>query len=147
MPEFSEIAAFFTRHYMMCGAWIVVLILLIVFQFKIMVARVKKTTANMAIQMVNKQEGLFVDVRTVDNFKQGHIANSINVTALEIKEGKLQRIEKNRNKPVILVGKDKFDTDTFNSARLLKKNGFSQIYVLSGGIMEWSSDNLPLSVK
>lgn len=147
MVEFSELSAFFTRHYMMCGAWIVVLVLLIVVQAKLLLARVSKATINAAVQMVNKQDGIFVDIRSPDNFIKGHIANSINVTAIEIKAGKLNRIDKKKEKPVIIVGKDKLDTDSFNSARELKKNGFTQVFILDGGIIEWSAANLPLSVK
>ena len=144
MVEFS---AFFTRHYMMCGAWIVVLVLLITVQAKLLLARVSKATINAAVQMVNKQDGIFVDIRTPDNFSKGHIANSVNVTAIEIKAGKLNRIDKKKEKPVIIVGKDKLDTDSFNSARELKKNGYTQVFILEGGIIEWSAANLPLSVK
>lgn len=147
MVEFSELSAFFTRHYMMCGAWIVVLVLLITVQAKLLLARVSKATINAAVQMVNKQDGIFVDIRTPDNFSKGHIANSINVTAIEIKAGKLNRIDKKKEKPVIIVGKDKLDTDSFNSARELKKNGYTQVFILEGGIIEWSAANLPLSVK
>lgn len=147
MVEFSELSAFFTRHYMMCGAWIVVLVLLITVQAKLLLARVSKATINAAVQMVNKQGGIFVDIRTPDNFSKGHIANSVNVTAIEIKAGKLNRIDKKKEKPVIIVGKDKLDTDSFNSARELKKNGYTQVFILEGGIIEWSAANLPLSVK
>ncbi len=147
MVEFSELSAFFTRHYMMCGAWIVVLVLLITVQAKLLLARVSKATINAAVQMVNKQDGIFVDIRTPDNFSKGHIANSVNVTAIEIKAGKLNRIDKKKEKPVIIVGKDKLDTDSFNSARELKKNGYTQVFILEGGIIEWSAANLPLSVK
>ena len=147
MVEFSELSAFFTRHYMMCGAWIVVLVLLITVQAKLLLARVSKATINAAVQMVNKQDGIFVDIRTPDNFSKGHIANSVNVTAIEIKAGKLNRIDKKKEKPVIIVGKDKLDTDSFNSASELKKNGYTQVFILEGGIIEWSAANLPLSVK
>ncbi|MBU3826791.1 MAG: rhodanese-like domain-containing protein [Candidatus Anaerobiospirillum merdipullorum] len=143
----QQFSAFFTRHYMMCGGWLVVVVLLVVVQFKLMTARIKKTTTNSAVIMVNRQEGIFVDVRSADKFGQGHIANAVNVTATDIKNGKLQRIERNKDKPVIIVGKDKYDTDCFNSARALKKSGFTQVYVLEGGILEWDAANLPLTTK
>lgn len=147
MPELSEISAFFVRHYMLCGGWLVVLALLVVMQAKIMIANVKKTTTATAVFMANKEDGLFVDIRSLENFKKGHITNAINITASEIKEGKVQRIERNKDKPVIVVGKDKFDTECFNSARELKKLGFTRVFVLDGGIIGWSDANLPLTVK
>lgn len=147
-PEFmSELTGFISRHLMMCGAWIAVLVLLIVVQIRIMTAKVQKASSAIAIMMVNKQEGLFVDVRPADRFGQGHIAHAVNVTSADIKEGRFQRIERYKDKPVILVGKDKFDSDCFNSARTLKKSGYSNVFILEGGIAEWSNQNLPLSTK
>ena len=147
-PEFlSDFSTFFSRHYMMCVGWIVVLVLLIAMQFKLLTVRVKKISTNAAVMLINHDNGVFVDVRTPENFKRGHIANSVNITAAEIKEGKVNRIERNRDKPVILVGRDKFDSECFNSANNLKKNGFTQVTILEGGIAEWSNTNLPLTTK
>lgn len=144
---FNELIAFFSRHMMMSGAWLVVLVMLIAVQFKITTARVKKTTSTIAVMMVNKEDGVFVDVRPADRFSQGHIANSVNITAGDIKGGRITRIERSKDCPVILVGKDKFDTDCFNSARVLKKNGFGKVFILDGGILEWSNQNLPLTTR
>lgn len=143
----NEFPDFFMRHYFMVGAWIVVLAMLIVVQFKIMVARIPKANSNAAIALVNREEGVFVDVRTLDLFLQGHISNAINITASDIKGGKTNRIENSKDKPVILVGKDKFDSECFNCGRLLKKQGFTKVYTLEGGMMEWINANLPVSTK
>lgn len=145
--QWTQFSAFFMRHYMMCGAWLVVLVLLIVMQFKIMTARIKKATVNSAVMMVNRQSGIFVDVRSAEKFAQGHIANAVNITAADIKGGKVQRIDRSKEAPVIIVGRDKYDTDCFNSAKLLKQRGFTQVFVLEGGIADWESANLPLTQK
>lgn len=144
---FNELLAFCSRHMFMSGAWLVVLVMLIAVQFKLSTARVKKASSNIAVLLVNKENGVFVDIRPADRFSSGHIANSVNVTAGDIKSGRISRIERSKDCPVILVGKDKFDTECFNSARTLKKSGFSKVYILDGGILEWSNQNLPLSTK
>jgi len=143
----NEFPDFFMRHYFMVGAWVVVLVLLIAAQFKITTARIPKATTNSAVALVNREDGLFVDVRNADAFAKGHIANSINVTAADIKGGKVTRIDSRRDKPVVLVGRDKFDGECFNSARALKKQGFTKVFILDGGITEWSNANMPLSYK
>ncbi len=143
----NELLAFGARHIFMSGAWVVVLVLLIAIQFRLLTARVKKTTANAAVVMVNKGQGIFVDVRTIERFSQGHIANSVNLAAVDIKGGRISRIERSKDCPVILVGKDKYDTDCFNCAKILKKEGFDNVFILDGGIVEWSNQNLPLTTK
>lgn len=143
----NEFPDFFMRHYFMVGAWGVVLVMLIVVQFKLLTARIAKANAGTAVNLVNREDGVFVDIRSADGFSSGHIANAINITAADIKSGKIGRIDSRRDKPVILVGKDKFDSECFNSGRFLKKQGFTKIYILEGGMLDWSSSNMPLSYK
>ena len=143
----SEFPDFFMRHYFMVGAWIVVVVMLSVVQFKLMMTRIPKATTNNAVALVNREDGVFVDIRNAESFSKGHIANALNISAADIKGGKVNRIENRRDKPVVLVGKDKFDSECFNSGRFLKKQGFTKVFILDGGIMEWSNANLPLSYK
>lgn len=131
----------------MVGAWAIVFVMLIVVQFKLLTARIPKLTTSKAIDLVNKQNGVFVDIRSSDLFSQGHIVKSINMLPKDIKEAKLNRIDSSRNKPVIIVGKDKYDGECFNCSRALKKHGFTQVFILDGGILEWMNANLPLSNK
>ena len=149
--NFSEIVAefpdFFMRHYFMVGAWLVVVVMLIVVQFKLMMTRIPKATTNNAVALVNRDDGVFVDIRNAESFAKGHIANAVNISFADIKGGKVNRIESRRDKPVVLVGKDKFDSESFNSGRFLKKQGFTKVFILDGGIMEWTNANLPLSYK
>ncbi len=143
----NEFPGFFQRHYFMVGAWAVVLVLLIAVQFKLLTARIPKATSNHAVTMVNRQDGVFLDIRSAEAFNNGHIANALHVTAADIKAGKIARIESMRERPVIIVGKDKFDSECFNSGRFLKKQGFTKVFILEGGVMDWTAANLPLSKK
>lgn len=131
----------------MVGAWVVVVVMLIVVQSKLLLARIPKATTNDAIALVNREDGVFLDIRNADLFSKGHIINAVQMSLSDIKAGKVNRIEKRRDKPIILVGGDKFDGDCFNGARALKKLGFSKVYILDGGIAEWANANLPLSTK
>lgn len=138
---------FASNHQIMVMIFVVLFVALIYFQVRIMLANVKKISANNATAMVNHEDGVFVDVRANKLFTSGHIAGSINITLAEIKEGKLNRIGSYKDKPVILVGRDKMDADCFNSAVSLKKQGYTKVFSLDGGISQWTMDNLPTSVK
>ena len=138
---------FASNHQIMVMIFVVLFVALIYFQVRIMLANVKKISANNATAMVNHEDGVFVDVRANKLFTSGHIAGSINITLAEIKEGKLNRIDSYKDKPVILVGRDKMDADCFNSAVSLKKQGYTKVFSLGGGIAQWTMDNLPTSVK
>ena len=138
---------FASNHQIMVMIFVVLFVALIYFQVRIMLANVKKISANNATAMVNHEDGVFVDVRANKLFTSGYIAGSINITLAEIKEGKLNRIDSYKDKPVILVGRDKMDADCFNSAVSLKKQGYTKVFSLDGGIAQWTMDNLPTSVK
>ena len=138
---------FASNHQIMVMIFVVLFVALIYFQVRIMLANVKKISANNATAMVNHEDGVFVDVRANKLFTSGHISGSINITLAEIKEGKLNRIDSYKDKPVILVGRDKMDADCFNSAVSLKKQGYTKVFSLDGGIAQWTMDNLPTSVK
>jgi rhodanese-related sulfurtransferase len=112
-----------------------------------MLANIKKLNSNVATAMINHENGVYVDVRPASLFTKGHIAGAVNIVLVDIKQGKLNRIESYKDKPVILVGKDKMDSDCFNAAVSLKKQGYTKVYSLEGGIAQWAMDNLPLSTK
>lgn len=145
--NFSELVAFAGRHQIMVIVFFALLAALIYVQARILIARVKKLNSNAATAKINHENGVYVDVRSNNLFVKGHIANSINIPLNEIKEGKLNRIDSYKDKPVILVGKDKMDSDCFNGAISLKKQGYTCVFTLDGGIAQWSMDNLPLSTK
>ncbi len=107
---------FASRHQIMVLVFIALFCALIYTQARIMIARVKKLGSNAATVMINRENGVYVDVRANNLFSQGHIAGSVNITLQDIKSGKLNRIDSYKDKPVILVGKDKMDSDCFNGA-------------------------------
>jgi rhodanese-related sulfurtransferase len=145
--DVQELMAFAERHTLMVFVFFAVLCGLIYLQVRIMLANLKKLNINMANVMINHENGIYVDVRPANLFSQGHIAGSINIVLLDVKQGKLHRIDSYKDKPVIIVGKDKMDSDCFNAGVSLKKQGYTKVYLLEGGISQWAMENLPLSTK
>ncbi|MNE99634.1 Thiosulfate sulfurtransferase GlpE [compost metagenome] len=84
-----------------------------------------------------------VDTRTRDDFRRGHIANAINLTASEIKTGSFGELDKHKAQPVIVVCAN--GTASREPAENLSKAGFEQVYTLKDGIAGWSGENLPLA--
>ncbi len=143
----TRLPTFFTNHLVLCVFWLGVTGALIYMQTKLLLVRIPKTSSNSAVMMVNHDDAIFLDHRTPEIFAKGHITNSVNVPTIDIRQQKFQRIEKSRDKAIILVGRDKFDSDGYNVARVLKKSGFRRIFILEGGIATWQDENLPLSTK
>lgn len=94
-----------------------------------------------ATQMINRQDALVLDVREQAEFAQSHILNARGLPLSQI-ESRLADIEKFKDKPVIVY----CATDNRSSAAVatLKKHGFSNAVVLSGGFSAWQQAGLPV---
>jgi rhodanese-related sulfurtransferase len=105
-------------------------------------SKVNDITRGEAIRLINKEDAVIVDLRSRDDYRKGHIANAVNLTASEIKSGSLGELDKAKTKPVIVVCAT--GTTSREPAENLYKTGFEQVYVLKEGISGWSGENLPL---
>lgn len=78
---------------------------------------------------------LIIDVRNKDEFSSGHIPNSINIP-LDYLSKNIYYISNYKNYPVVVYCKAGIRSET--AANYLLKEGFTQIYVLRGGIDNYS---------
>lgn len=97
-------------------------------------------SATEATQMVNQRQAVFVDVRAATEFTEGRIAQSRNVPEAEIEQ---KALTLPKNKPLILVC-----TNGRSSAKAVekfRKQGFTEVTSLSGGISGWVEAGLPIA--
>ncbi|MFB6421806.1 MAG: rhodanese-like domain-containing protein [Candidatus Malihini olakiniferum] len=138
----QEIISFAGKHLIMSIAWVALLFAIIVITVKNKIFKVKKITCGEAIQFINKEEAVVVDLRNRDDFRRGYIANAINLLPKNIKNGSLGELEKYKMRPVILVCENGISSR--ESADYLLKNGFKRAFILEDGLSGWSCENLPL---
>ncbi len=94
-----------------------------------------------AINMVNAEDGIFVDLREGGEYGKGHIANAVNIPAAKI-DGRIAELEKYKEKPVVLVCK--MGQTAGAVGKKLGQAGYGRVYRMSGGMMEWGQQQLPL---
>jgi rhodanese-related sulfurtransferase len=94
-----------------------------------------------AVQLMNHEDAVVVDVREDREFKEGHIADAIHIPlgALGSRVGEL---EKYRDRPVIVGCRS--GARSARASGMLSKQGFEKVYNLQGGIMAWQQANLPV---
>ena len=95
--------------------------------------------------LMNNEEAVVIDLRSIDEFQRGHIIGSVNLLPTEIKNHNVGKIEHHKEKPVIIV--DVNGVSSATSAELLTKQGFEKVYVLKDGLAAWAGANLPLVKK
>ena len=98
-----------------------------------------------AIALINNQNAVVIDLRSMDDFNKGHIINSLNLLPTEIKNHNVGKIEQHKETPVILVCAN--GVTSASSAEILAKQGFSHVYSLKEGLAGWRAANLPLVKK
>lgn len=94
-----------------------------------------------ATQLINREDAVLLDVRESSEFAKGHILNARNVPLQQI-EQRLRDLEKFKKKPLIV------HCETGNrsggAVAVLRRNGFEQVYNLSGGLAAWRQAGLPI---
>lgn len=103
-----------------------------------------KVSTHEATRLINQSNAVVLDIRDKADFKAGHLVDSINIPSSQVAE-RLSDLEKHKSDPIIVVCKS--GQTASGASKTLKDNGFAQVYRLSGGIMEWTNNNLPLVKK
>jgi len=94
-----------------------------------------------AVQLINRQDAVIVDVREPAEFKTGHIPHARNIPAGQIGE-RLKELEKFKARPILLACASGSRSGTAGSA--LQKAGFAQVWSLAGGMGAWQQAGMPL---
>jgi rhodanese-related sulfurtransferase len=95
-----------------------------------------------AIQMINQRQAVWVDIRTIEQFQAGHIAQARSVPAGDI-EKKAASLPK--NKPLVVVGQ--LGRDAGKAVAALRAQGFADVVALDGGMKAWSDAGLPVTQR
>ena len=93
-----------------------------------------------AINLVNAEQGLFLDLRDGADFKQGHIADALHIPAAKL-ASRTGELDKYRERPIVLVCK--MGQQSGVAGKQLRSAGFSRVYKMAGGMLEWSNLQLP----
>jgi len=96
--------------------------------------------ANRAVQIVNQQKGVFLDIRETSEHAQGSIAESVSMPLSTLAET-MPKLKK-PDQAIVLVCASGQRGKT--AAKQLKSNGYSNVYVLTGGLNAWRDAKLPL---
>lgn len=95
-----------------------------------------------AVQLINHEDAVVVDVRPLASFQNGHIPHARNIPLAELVD-KAAKLPK--DKP-ILVTCDRGQIAVGGAAKL-RKAGLERVMVIEGGLNAWLQAGLPTSTK
>ena len=98
-------------------------------------------TAQGAVQLINRERAVVVDVREPEEFAAGHMTGAKNVPLNQLEE-KLAAAVKNKTVPLLLVCAT--GARAQRAVAIAKKLGYEQAQAVAGGLKSWKEANLPV---
>ena len=82
-------------------------------------------------EIMNKnKDAILIDVRSPQEYKEGHLEKSINISLYDIERGNYDI--NNKNKTIILCCQ--YGKRSKKAMQILRKNGYTNVYQLEGGL-------------
>ncbi|MBL8389690.1 MAG: rhodanese-like domain-containing protein [Hydrogenophaga sp.] len=94
-----------------------------------------------AVQLINREKAVVVDVCGADEFAAGHVTGAKNVPLAEL-EAKLATVVKNKTVPLVLVCAS--GARSKRAVAIAVKLGYENARSLTGGMGAWRAASLPV---
>jgi rhodanese-related sulfurtransferase len=134
----EQLGQFIINHWQLWLAFIVILLLTFINELVIKKKKAKELSPQSAVDLINNEQAVVIDLRDKETFKLSHIIDSINAKSDDFEQDKMSKYKK---VPVILVAAKSFEAQAL--ANKISTQGYRP-YVLGGGISAWQNAELPL---
>jgi rhodanese-related sulfurtransferase len=98
-------------------------------------------TPAQAVQLINREKAVVIDVCEADEFAAGHVVGSKNVPVAQLEE-RLPSLVKNKSVPVVLVCASGARAN--RAVAVAKKLGYEKADALAGGLKAWRDAGMPV---
>lgn len=98
-------------------------------------------TAANAVQLINREKAVVIDVCEPEEFAAGHVNGAKNVPLSQLEE-RLPGVVKNKALPLVLVCAK--GARAQRAVAVAKKLGYDNAQALAGGLSAWREANLPV---
>ena len=140
----DQVIEFIGNNALLAGGFGAVLVLLIYTEVMRLARGLKELSPAQAVPWINDPEAVVIDISTVADFNKGHIVDAHNFPASRLAKPDAE-ILKLKDKKLLLVCKS--GQSAVPAAVSLLKMGAGSVAVLKGGMIQWRSDNFPVTTK
>ena len=98
-------------------------------------------SAAAAVQLVNREKAVLIDVCSAEEFAAGHAVGARSAPLPDL-ETRLPALVNNKAVPVVLLCAS--GARSKRAEAIARKLGYSNVQVLSGGLKSWKEANLPI---
>ncbi|MEP0177011.1 MAG: rhodanese-like domain-containing protein [Paraglaciecola sp.] len=139
----DQLIEFVTNHYILSGLFAAISVALVYSIIAGQLSSVKDLGTHEATLLMNKEDAYILDIRSVAEFKKGHVLGSKQIKADLVNKADFSPLEKLKDKPIIVICAMGM-TSKRTAAQMLKA-GFENVVTLKGGFNAWQSANLPIT--
>ena len=140
----TQISEFAVNHPYLVMAFVVLLALVFFNELKIATQRFASLTPAAAVQLMNNEDVVVLDVREPSETVGGKIAKAIQIPVSAIAK-RVGELEKYKDKTLLVYCKSGARAGV--ACKELGKSGFGKVYSLNGGLSAWQDAHLPVSKK
>ena len=137
----GHLGEFIINHWLLVLALVVIAVLLVLDALKRRVLGFEDIKPQEAVRLINHEGALVVDVREDNEYHEGHVLNA-RLMPYGLLDERLQELEDYRDKPLVVYCRT--GQRAARACAMLRKQGFMQVYKLSGGILAWRGADLPV---
>ncbi len=138
MPKLLE---FVINHWDLFLALAIILLMMFSGAISSRLRGYNQISASEAVQLLNHDNAILVDVREDNEFKEGHIIDAKHIPLGKLNE-RMDELEPFRDQPIVVNCRS--GHRSASACGQLRKKGFTTVYNLKGGIMAWQSAGLPV---
>ncbi len=100
-----------------------------------------RSVSALQLPQLLREDAVIVDVSEPNEFKKGHIPKSLNIPLKKLND-QIDTFKKKKVTNVIIACRT--GNRSSAAARVLTKHGFENVFTLSGGLLSWEKENLPM---
>lgn len=141
----EQLITFATNNGMLSAIWVALVIMIIVITIRINLSPVKQISPQDLTFLMNREQGVALDIRSEKDFNSNHILDSINLSNEKINKNGFVSLEKHKENPIIVVCSAGLSAAKI--ANDLHKAGFARVSILKGGMGAWTGAGLPVTKK
>lgn len=98
-------------------------------------------SAAQAVQLINREKAVVVDVCEAEEYAAGHVSGARSVPLSQFKE-RLPQVVKNKTVPLVLVCSR--GPRARRAVAMARQLGYAKAQVLTGGLSAWRAANMPV---
>ena len=126
----ERVFEFAVNHYILVSLFVAFLLAILVLESR---RGGKKISAQGAVNLINRDEAVVVDIRDRKDFNEGRITGSINIPLNSIKS-RASELKKFKDKQIIVA--DKMGQHSAMAVKQLNAEGYANVVRLNGGVAD-----------